>query len=73
MINPDSKQGLEVHVSEDIQAIPYLDNVTISCEETGRPLRMTATSNFRQCVYNPQSGKPNYWLSGKTPQCPSKE
>ena len=53
--------------------VPFLQNVTVNCEETGRPLRMTATANFRQCVYNPQAGKQDYWLAGNQPQCPSKE
>ncbi|GIY99818.1 neurogenic locus notch 2 [Caerostris extrusa] len=69
-ISSDPKQGLEIQISEDIESIPYLENVTISCEETGRPLRPTATSSFRQCVYNPQQGRPNYWLSGEPPMCP---
>ncbi|KAF8796738.1 CUB and sushi domain-containing protein 1 [Argiope bruennichi] len=72
-ITSDPKQGLEIHMDEEMETIPYLENVTISCEETGRPLRPTASANFRQCVYNPQTGKPNYWLSGESPMCPSKQ
>jgi hypothetical protein len=36
----------------------------------GKPLRRTATAGFRQCVYNPLPGRPDYWLSGATPSCP---
>ena len=45
-------------------------NVTLECTEEGKPLRRTATSDFRQCVYNPLPGKPDYWLSGARPECP---
>ncbi|KAG8179313.1 hypothetical protein JTE90_016418 [Oedothorax gibbosus] len=69
-ITPDPKQGLEVLLSEDMEMVPYLDNVTITCEETGRPMRATATSSFRQCVYDPQPGKPSYWMAGEAPMCP---
>lgn len=36
----------------------------------GKPLRRTLTAGFRQCVYNPIPGKPDYWLSGSPPSCP---
>ena len=38
--------------------------------QVGKPLRDTATSGFRQCVYDPAPGRPDYWLSGSQPGCP---
>ena len=44
-------------------------NVSFSCNDVGKPLRNTASSSFRQCVYDPKPGFPNYWLSGVQPEC----
>lgn len=45
-------------------------NVSLQCDEVGKPLRKTASSDFRQCVFNPLPGRPDYWLSGRDPDCP---
>jgi hypothetical protein len=50
--------------------VPYKENVTITCSVPGRRLRNTASSSFRQCVYDPKPGLPDYWLSGSKPTCP---
>jgi len=50
--------------------VPFRDNVTITCGSPGRQLRATASSGFRQCVYDPKPGLPDYWLSGMQPSCP---
>ncbi|MCL4136243.1 UNVERIFIED_CONTAM: hypothetical protein GTU68_021071, partial [Idotea baltica] len=68
-IQEDADQGLEVMPS-DVDLIPFMENVTITCNEEGRPLKNTVTSHFRQCVYDllPEGGQ--YWLSGAMSQCP---
>lgn len=48
----------------------FKENVTLTCKSVGRSLRNTATSSFRQCVYDPKPGRPEYWLSGVRPTCP---
>ena len=52
------------------QLVAYGDNITLSCNEAGRPLAAVATSGFRQCVYDPRPGFPQYWFSGAQPSCP---
>ncbi|XP_074599235.1 sushi, von Willebrand factor type A, EGF and pentraxin domain-containing protein uif isoform X2 [Brevipalpus obovatus] len=68
-------QGLAYRFGEDridgkIAAVPYLANVTVSCEQEGKPLRRTASAGFRQCVFDPKLGTPEFWLSGSPPSCP---
>ena len=36
----------------------------IPVKQMGKKLRQTASSGFRQCVYDPKPGRPAYWLSG---------
>lgn len=52
---PDNKaEGLTVlRVDESSVLLPFRENVTLNCGSTGRNLRKTYTSGFRQCVYNP--------------------
>ncbi|RWS09468.1 uncharacterized protein B4U79_12754 [Dinothrombium tinctorium] len=73
-IQDDPGQGLKVRgLDEEIvdgRVILYLANVSIVCSEEGRENRKTATSTFRQCVYDPIFGKPDFWLSGTKPACP---
>ncbi|XP_013781236.1 uncharacterized protein LOC106465521 [Limulus polyphemus] len=66
----DPEQGLDIKIKENTSFVPFLENVTISCGEVGRPLHGSATANFRQCVYDPQEGSSDYWLSGSPPTCP---
>ena len=74
----DPAQGLLIRSLDnqqvDSKSIPYLSNVTIGCTEEGRQLRGSASSSFRQCVYDPSAGKAisnqDYWLSGSQPSCP---
>ena len=68
-LHDDPTQGLSLRSNSHDNYVAFRDNVTISCSETGRPLRNTATSEFRQCVYNPQPGKTDYWLAGSPPAC----
>lgn len=69
---PDDKnEGLSVIRSDEASVlVPFKQNVTLKCGSNGRYLRNTATSNFRQCVYDPKPGLPDYWLSGSQPACP---
>uniref|UniRef100_A0A1A9UCN5 Uncharacterized protein n=1 Tax=Glossina austeni TaxID=7395 RepID=A0A1A9UCN5_GLOAU len=69
---PDDKlEGLSV-IRPDIESVlvPFRDNVTVTCTSPGRNLRGTASAGFRQCVYDPKPGLPDYWLSGSQPSCP---
>ena len=70
-MSDDEAEGLTVRREdqENLQ-IAFLGNVTMSCDQMGKPLRRTATAGFRQCVYNPLPGRPDYWLAGATPTCP---
>ena len=70
-IENDPAEGLEVaRDSQDELQIPFNQNVTMSCNQVGKPLRRRATAGFRQCVYDPRPGSPDYWLSGSQPECP---
>lgn len=53
---PDGKnEGLKIIRNDESSVlVPFRENVTLNCGSTGRHLRGTATSNFRQCVYDPQ-------------------
>ncbi|KAH1029275.1 hypothetical protein HUJ05_002540 [Dendroctonus ponderosae] len=69
---PDEKnEGLRViRNDENSVLVPFRENVTLHCGSTGRQLRRTSSSGFRQCVYDPKPGLPDYWLSGAAPSCP---
>ncbi|XP_012280254.1 sushi, von Willebrand factor type A, EGF and pentraxin domain-containing protein 1 [Orussus abietinus] len=69
---PDDKnEGLSVIRSNVASVlIPFRENVTLKCINNGRSLRNTITAGFRECVYDPKPGLPNYWLSGSIPGCP---
>ncbi|UYV83192.1 clec-78 [Cordylochernes scorpioides] len=65
----DPSQGLQIEGPEE-GPVPFLSNVTVACKEPGRPMRPTASSHFRQCVYDPgHEGRPDYWLAGMQPSC----
>ncbi|XP_069668601.1 uncharacterized protein uif isoform X2 [Periplaneta americana] len=67
----DTKEGLSVLRPDTPNVlVPFRENVTLTCNNNGRILRKTATSGFRQCVYDPKPGLPDYWLSGLPPACP---
>ena len=53
---PDDKgEGLSVlRPDQESVLVPFRDNVTLVCGSSGRQLRNTATSGFRQCVYDPK-------------------
>ena len=53
---PDDKaDGLAVVRPDTTNVlVPFRENVTLTCSNTGRILRKTATSGFRQCVYDPK-------------------
>lgn len=53
---PDDKtEGLTVlRPDKDSVLVPFKGNVTLQCGNTGRKLRGTATSGFRECVYDPK-------------------
>ncbi|XP_022825719.1 sushi, von Willebrand factor type A, EGF and pentraxin domain-containing protein 1 isoform X1 [Spodoptera litura] len=73
-LSDDKNDGLKVIRDDpDSVLVPYRDNVTITCTSPGRQLRNTVTSSFRQCVYDPKPGLPDYWFSGAQPQCPRKD
>ena len=67
----DPAEGLEVRreVPEELQ-IPFGQNISLSCNQMGKPLRRRTTAGFRQCVYDPRPDSPDYWLSGAEPSCP---
>ncbi|XP_075226178.1 sushi, von Willebrand factor type A, EGF and pentraxin domain-containing protein uif [Lycorma delicatula] len=69
---PDDKaEGLQViRLDKESVLVPFTENVTLKCNNNGRKLRGTATSGFRQCIYDPKPGYPDYWLSGLMPSCP---
>ncbi|XP_052128948.1 sushi, von Willebrand factor type A, EGF and pentraxin domain-containing protein 1 [Frankliniella occidentalis] len=69
---PDDKnEGLSVlRTDQGSVLVPFKENVTLNCGSVGRTLRRTASSGFRQCVYDPKPGFPEYWLSGVPPSCP---
>lgn len=54
---PDDKdEGLKVlRADEGSVLVPFRENVTLTCGYTGRQLRKTASSGFRQCVYDPKA------------------
>lgn len=72
VLDDDATQGLAVRSNAAADYVVFQKNVTVSCNEVGRPLRDTATAGFRQCVYNPADGRADYWLSGAPPECRSK-
>ncbi|KAK3869849.1 hypothetical protein Pcinc_024872 [Petrolisthes cinctipes] len=67
----DPVQGLNmIATNSDAPVVPFMQNVSISCGMEGRPLRKTLISGFRECVYDPRPGFPDYWLAGVDPECP---
>jgi hypothetical protein len=50
--------------------IAFGRNISLTCNQMGKPLRRRVTAGFRQCVYDPRPGSPDYWLSGSPPACP---
>ena len=66
LVNASSNGTITVSSS----LVPYGENITLTCSEPGRPLARTLTSSFRQCVYDPRPGFPQYWFSGEEPSCP---
>ncbi|CAN7977853.1 unnamed protein product, partial [Ixodes persulcatus] len=69
VLDDDATQGLSVRSNAAADHVVFKKNVTVTCNEVGRPLRDTATAGFRQCVYNPSDGRADYWLSGAPPEC----
>ena len=70
-LTDDESEGLTVaRSSTESSLVPFGQNITLNCNEEGRPLPRTPTSSFRQCVYNPRQGFPEYWFSGAQPSCP---
>ncbi|XP_064091137.1 sushi, von Willebrand factor type A, EGF and pentraxin domain-containing protein 1-like isoform X2 [Macrobrachium nipponense] len=70
-LGDDPAQGLTISYPDpDAPVVPFMGNISIMCNQDGRPARSTMTSRFRECVYDPQPGLPDYWLSGISPKCP---
>lgn len=70
-LREDKLKGLSIiRPDQESVLVSFRDNITLTCSTPGRILRHTATSSFRQCVYDPQPGLPDYWLSGEAPSCP---
>ncbi|XP_015790438.1 uncharacterized protein LOC107367263 isoform X1 [Tetranychus urticae] len=73
-LEDDPSIGLNFRYGEDrstkLNQVPYLSNVTVECDQEGKPLRGTASSSFRQCVFDPKMSHPEFWLSGASPSCP---
>lgn len=54
-LSDDRNDGLSIIRSDpDSVLVPFRENVTITCKSPGRYLRNTASSGFRQCVYDPK-------------------
>ncbi|XP_045124302.1 sushi, von Willebrand factor type A, EGF and pentraxin domain-containing protein 1-like isoform X1 [Portunus trituberculatus] len=71
LLPDDAAQGLNLIGGDaETSLVPFMQNVTVSCSAEGRPLRDTLTAGFRQCVYDPLTGRTDYWLSGVIPECP---
>ena len=68
--NDDSEGLMVLKDDEESFQHPLGYNVTLQCDQVGKPLKNTAFSNFRQCVYNPIPGGPDYWFSGAQATCP---
>ncbi|XP_071520140.1 uncharacterized protein uif isoform X2 [Panulirus ornatus] len=70
-LQDDPLQGLSLNYADpDAALVPFMENVTVTCSIEGRPRKNSLTSGFRQCVYDPQPGYPEYLLSGSVPECP---
>lgn len=70
-LHDDAAQGLMLRYDQGEQSsVPYLNNITVVCNDDGRPIKGTSTANFRQCIYDPKDGKSDFWLSGAPPSCP---
>ena len=55
IIRDDLKEGLEAKYNDpDALEVPFGDNVTLTCNQLGKPLRGRALADFRQCVYDPR-------------------
>lgn len=51
----DKEEGLVVlRPDKESVLVPFRENVTLKCNNNGRQLRGTASSSFRQCVYDPK-------------------
>lgn len=61
---PDDKvEGLKVsRFEKEAILVPFKENVTLTCENPGRKLRGTASSGFRQCVYDPKPVSINVYV-----------
>lgn len=55
---PDDKVGglAVIRPNPESVLVSFKENVTLTCGSAGRSLRNTATSSFRQCVYDPKPG-----------------
>ena len=73
-IQDNLAEGLEVDsgkLEDDFQSqVGFGTNISLSCNQVGRPLPDRVTSGFRQCVYDPRPNTPDYWLAGAPPSCP---
>jgi len=70
-LQDEPEEGLMVHRPDPNEIlVGFQENVTFTCSEPGRPLRSSVTASFRQCVYDPKPGFPDYWVSGAAPECP---
>ena len=45
-------------------------NISLTCNQPGRPLARTRTVSFRQFVYDPRPGFPQFWFSEAQTSCP---
>ena len=50
--------------NQDELEVGFSENVTMTCNQIGRPQRRRATAAFRECVFDPRPDTPDYWLSG---------
>ncbi len=73
-IPDDVTEGLQVASladgEENSGPVTFGANVSLSCVQPGKPLRRRASAGFRQCVYDPRPGRPDYWMAGAAPACP---
>uniref|UniRef100_A0A5S6QUS0 Fibropellin-1 n=1 Tax=Trichuris muris TaxID=70415 RepID=A0A5S6QUS0_TRIMR len=67
--NFENETNIGLYVQPENQLIPFGGNVSIQCVDNIRPNGPTEFNHFRQCLYSPEPGLPDYRLAGVSPTC----
>ncbi|KFD52311.1 hypothetical protein M513_06874, partial [Trichuris suis] len=67
--NFENETTIGLYVQPEDRLIPFGGNVSIKCVDNIRPNGPTDFDHFRQCLYSPEPGYPDYRLAGATPTC----